>query len=105
MDDVTPTLLREIRDAIVGLRSDTNARFAELHGRVDATNSRLDHLAEGQIRLATEVAGLRGEVGELRGSVHRLEHRFDRFLTTSGGRHRNLEHRVHRLEVHTGLEE
>ena len=125
-DDLTPSILRSIRDEIVGLRADTNARFGELHERVDATNARLDRLAEGQVRIATDVAEIKADVSDLkvdvadlkvdvsdlkvdvsdlRGSVSRLEHRFEGFIDTSGGRWRDLEGRVRRLEQHTGLSE
>lgn len=104
-DDLTPTILREIRDELVAFRADSNQRFAELHERVDGTNARLDRLAEGQIRLATDVAEIKGDVAELKERMARMETRFDRSLVRGGQSHRDLEGRVRRLEVHTGLEE
>jgi uncharacterized coiled-coil DUF342 family protein len=117
---LTQEILRSIRDEIVGLRKDTNERFGETNQRIDQTNERIDLLAQGQIRLATEVhdqlGALRGELksemAELRGEVHELrdevhEHRgetvkqgrrFEHFLETAGETVRDLQARVKRLE-------
>jgi hypothetical protein len=96
--DVTVEVLRSIRDEITGLRADTNARFAELRTETNAsiaqTNARLDFLADGQVRLATEVAGLRGEVHDLRGVVEKNGQRFEHFLA-----------RIERVDSHVGLSE
>ncbi|MCC7380919.1 MAG: hypothetical protein IT384_03770 [Deltaproteobacteria bacterium] len=79
-------ILRAIRDELSRLRGDTNARLDEL--RAD-TNTRLDFLSNGQARLATEIASLRGEVHDLRGDltdlrgvVERNGERFEHFLAT-----------------------
>jgi hypothetical protein len=83
-DSVTVQILRSIRDEIVKLRGDTNER-------IDRTNERLDLLAEGQIRLATEMH-------ELRLEVEKNGRRFDHFLETAGSSVRDLQDRVRRLE-------
>jgi chromosome segregation ATPase len=128
--DLTVEVLRSIRDEITGLRADTNARFAELRTETNAsiaqTNARLDFLADGQVRLATEVAGLRGDVHDLRGEVHDLRgevhdlrggltdltkvvekngQRFEHFLATEGDVIRDLRRRIERVESHVGLNE
>jgi hypothetical protein len=109
---LTVKILTEIRDEI----RTTNTRVAETNVRIDVlreeTNARLDFLAEGQVRLATEVAGLRGEVVELRGEVVELRgvvekngERFEHFLATEGDVIRDMKHRLHRVEEHLGLAE
>ena len=60
-DDITTTILREIRDQIVGLRADNTQIRDEIVGL------RGDHL-----QLRDEVATLRGEVTTLRGEVTTL---------------------------------
>lgn len=117
-EPLTVQVLRSIRDEIQQLRTETKSEFQQLRTETKAeiqqlrteTTDRLDHLATGQIRLATEVAGLRGEVVELRGevaglrgSVDRQIARFDHFLETDGNTVRDLRHRIERLEDHTGL--
>ncbi|MCC7380377.1 MAG: hypothetical protein IT384_01000 [Deltaproteobacteria bacterium] len=97
---VTVEILRAIRDELsrlrgdVGeLRADTNARFEELRGD---TNARLDFLTSGQVRVATEVAGLRTV-------VERNGERFEHFLATEGDIIRDLKTRMTRVEHHLGL--
>ena len=96
-DSVTVQILRSIRDEV----AKTNERIDVL--RVETTG-RLDHLTEAHIRLATEVAGLRGEVVELRTVVTRNGERFEHFLDTEGNTVRDLRQRVERLEAHAGIE-
>jgi predicted nuclease with TOPRIM domain len=117
-EPLTVAILRSIRDEIHELRTDTKSEFGQLRTETKSefqqlraeTSERLDHIATGQIRLATEFAGLRGEVVELKGevvelrsSVDRQTARFDHFLETDGNVVRDLKHRVERLEEHTGL--
>ncbi|MCC7380850.1 MAG: hypothetical protein IT384_03420 [Deltaproteobacteria bacterium] len=106
-ENVTVQILREIRDELSRLRGDTNFRLEGLNGRLEElrsdTNARLDVLAQGQVRLATEMAGLRGEVVDLRGVVERNGERFEHFLATEGDIIRDLKTRMTRVEQHLGL--
>ena len=123
-DELTVAILTEIRDEVrsTNVRVDrTNERLdvlSSLPDQVRLTNERLDRLAEGQIRIATEVAGLRGEVAGLRGEVVDLRGEVGRLggeVSTQGARLENailtggqmmveLRGRVERLEHHVGLE-
>ena len=130
-DELTVAILTEIRDEVrsTNVRVDrTNERLdvlSSLPDQVRLTNERLDRLAEGQIRIATEVAGLRGEVAGLRGEVVDLRGevvdlrgevgRLGGEVSTQGARLENailtggqmmveLRGRVERLEHHVGLE-
>ena len=116
-ESLTVEILRQIRDEtaktgaetaklrteVTMLRTEvteTNARLGHLEA---STNSRLDFLVEGQVRLHTEVAGLRGDVVDLRGAVDQQGTRFEHFLYSEGDVIRSLRDRVGRLEAHTGL--
>ncbi len=92
-EPLTLQVLRSIRDEIHALRRETEAEFRHLRTE---TTGRLDHLAEGQIRVATEVV-------ELRRSVERQTARFEHFIETDGNVVRDLRTRVERLEEHTGI--
>ncbi|MCC7380182.1 MAG: hypothetical protein IT384_00020 [Deltaproteobacteria bacterium] len=103
-ENVTVEILRAIRDELSRLRGDTNSRFEELRADTNArldelrtdTNARLDFLTSGQVRLATEVAGLRTV-------VERNGERFEHFLATEGDIIRDLKTRMTRVEHHLGL--
>lgn len=128
-DNLTVEILRDIRDEarttnarIDSLRVETTGLIAETNQRLDdlraESNERLERLNEGQIRLATgladlrgevgnlrgEVGNLRGEVGDLRGEVVRQGDRLENAILTGGQLIRGLTQRVERLEAHTGLE-
>lgn len=110
-EPLTVQVLRSIRDEIQQLRGETKAEFQEFRACTKTeiqqfrteTTERLDHIAAGQIRIATEVVELRGEVVELRTSVERQTARFDHSLETDGNVVRDLKHRVEQLEEHVGF--
>ena len=113
-ESLTIEILRQIRDETAKTRTELGQRIEHLEAstneRLSETNRRLDFLADGQVRLHTEVAGLhgevaglRGEVVELRGSVDRQGDRFEHFLHTQGDVIRDLKDRVGRIEDHVGL--
>ena len=124
-DDLTIEILKEIRNEI----RTTNVRVDETKREL---SGRLDLLAEGQIRIATEVVevrrevgglredvgGLRGEVGGLRGEVGGLRgevvglrkevirqgERLENAMLTGGQVYQGLRMRLERIEKHVGLE-
>ncbi|MCC7380989.1 MAG: hypothetical protein IT384_04125 [Deltaproteobacteria bacterium] len=55
------------------------------------------------VALATEIAGLRGAVVDLRGVVERNGERFEHFLATEGDIICDLKTRMTRVEQHLGL--
>lgn len=121
-ENLSVVMLKQIREEIVGTNRRVDALRAESKQQVDTlrveVTQRLDHLTEGQVRLATEVAGVRGEVHELRGDVHDLRgqvhelrdevtrqgDRLENAISTGGGVIRDLRDRVERLERDTGVD-
>ena len=75
----------------------TNERLDTTNERLDAQGARLDRLAEGQIRVATEVATLRGE-------VTKQGDRLENAILTGGQMFQGFRQRLDRLERHVGLE-
>ena len=97
--------LAAIKDSVDGLRADTNERFVETNERLDQTNERLertnerlDLVAERQLRTATEVVELTGEVRVMR-------QRFEHFVATEGDVIRDLKARMSRCENALGLQD
>ena len=121
-ENLSVVILKQIREEIVGTNRRVDALRAESKQQVDTlrveVTQRLDHLTEGQVRLATEVAGLRGDVHDLRGEVHDLRDevhdlrdevtrqgdRLENTISTGGSVIRDLRDRVERLERHTGID-
>lgn len=106
--DLTVKILQEIRDEIRttnskvdALRQDTGRNLGDLRNDM---NQRLDFLAEGQVRMRTEMTGVRGELADLRSVVERNGERFEHFLATNGDIVRDLKGRVARVEAHLGLD-
>ncbi len=100
VEPLTVQILRTIRDEVAKtnerlerLRAETSSELRQLRTE---TTGRLDHLAEGQIRIATEVV-------ELRRSVEHQTARFEHFIQTDGNVARDLRTRVERLEEHVGV--
>jgi hypothetical protein len=98
--DIRETL-REANQCIDRHREENRTDFGRLRSEM---NQRLDHLGEGQIRLATDVTGLREDVGGLREDVRVQARRLDNVLTTGGSLVQDLRGRVERLEDHEGLD-
>ena len=114
-EDLSVQILKQIREELVGTNRRVDALRAEATGQVESLRTqvtqRLDHLAQGQVRIATEVSGLRGEVSGLRGEVQDLRadvtrqaDRLENAIKTGGAVIRDLRDRVQRLEQHTGLD-
>lgn len=107
-ENLSVVILKQIREEIVGTNRRVDALRAESKQQVDTLRAevtqRLDHLTEGQVRLATDVAGLRGEVHDLRGEVTRQGDRLENAISTGGSVIRDLRDRVERLERHTGID-
>jgi len=121
-EDLSVQILKQIREELVGTNRRVDALRAEATEQVESLRTqvtqRLDHLAQGQVRIATEVSGLRGEVSGLRGEVSGLRgevqdlradvtrqaDRLENAIKTGGAVIRDLRDRVQRLEQHTGLD-
>lgn len=100
--------VREVRE----IAADNRANLRE-------TNTRLDFLSDGQIRMRTDIADLHGDLADMRGDIVHLNSnvtnlserfdshsgRFDHFVETEGGVVRDLKTRVARMEAHLGLQD
>lgn len=102
--NVTVAILRDIRDEIRGTNTRVDSLREEMDQRLSQTNERLDFIADGQIRLRTEVTELRVVTEQLRGVAERNGERFEHFLATEGDVIRDLKGRMTRVEVHLGLD-
>ena len=122
--DVTVEILRDIRDGIGGLRQEmhtgfrdlgaridetnaridgTNARIDETNARIDETNARIDvtntRLGVTNARLDDTIARLDETNARLDGTNERI----DNLIGVTGGRWRDHEERLTRIERHLAL--
>jgi hypothetical protein len=96
--DVTIEILKGIRDEVRGTNVRLDAINADLSGRIDATNERLDRVerrqVESEVRITTELVALGGTLREMRDAF--LE---DRALRAQVADH---ERRIQSIEKKSG---
>jgi len=61
LGDITVQILKDIRDELRGLRTDTNARFGEVNGRLDTLTSDMNRRFEVLTARVENIRDLAGE--------------------------------------------
>ncbi len=90
-------------EILQGLRTDIQGLGKTLGDRIDQTNERLDRLAEGQIRMGTQINerldGINGRLESVESEVRSLNNRLDNVLIGPlGNSVRDHEDRIRHIE-------